>query len=54
MAEEHFNFRHEADRARVPQYTHHQYLGWQECNGGLKKMNRRVKSIQEYPSQSLS
>ena len=41
MAEEDHNFRHGADRARVPQYTHHQYLGWQECDGGLKKMSRR-------------
>jgi hypothetical protein len=43
MAEEDHNFRHRADRARVPQYTHHQYLGWQpeECDGGLKEMSRR-------------
>jgi hypothetical protein len=41
MAEEDHNFRHGADRARLPQYTHHQYLGWQECDGGLKKMSRR-------------
>ena len=41
MAEEDHNFRHGADRARLPQYTHHQYLGWQECDGGLKKMRRR-------------
>ena len=57
MAEEDHNFRHGADRARVPQYTHHQYLGWQECDGGLKKMSRRhwfrVNSIQADPSQSL-
>ncbi len=30
--EEDHNFRHGADRARVPQYTHHQYLGWLECD----------------------
>ncbi len=41
MAEEDHNFRHGADRARLLQYTHHQYLGWQECDGGLKKMSRR-------------
>jgi len=41
MAEEDHNFRHGAERARLPQYTHHQYLGWQECDGGLKKMSRR-------------
>jgi hypothetical protein len=37
MAEQDYNFRHRADRARVQQYTHNQYLGWQECDGGLKK-----------------
>jgi hypothetical protein len=41
MAEEDHNFRHGADRARVLQYTHNQYLGWQECDGGLKKMSQR-------------
>ncbi len=41
MAEEDHNFRHGADNARLPQYTYHQYLGWQECDGGLKKMSRR-------------
>ncbi len=41
MAEEDHNFRHGTDRARLPQYTHHQYLGWQECDGGLKKLSRR-------------
>ncbi len=40
MAEEDHNFRHGADRARVQQYTHHQYLVWQECDGGLKKLSR--------------
>ncbi len=41
MAEEDHNLRHGAERARLLQYTHHQYLGWQECDGGLKKMSRR-------------
>jgi hypothetical protein len=41
MAEEDHNFRHEKGRAGVPQYTHHQNLGWQECDGGLKKLSRR-------------
>ncbi len=39
MAEEDHKFRYGADRARVQQYTHHQYLGWQECDGVLKKMS---------------
>ncbi len=41
MAEEDLDFRHGADRASLPQYTHHQYLGWQECDGGLKKLSWR-------------
>jgi hypothetical protein len=57
MAEEDHNFRHGADGAREQQYTYHQHLGWQECDGGLKKMSRRylfqVNSIQTDPSQSL-
>ena len=28
VAEEDHNFRHGANRARLPQYTHHQYLGF--------------------------
>ncbi len=57
MAEEDHNYRHGADRARLLQYTHQQYLGWQECDGRLKKMSRRhwfrVNSIHADPSQSL-
>ncbi len=30
--EEDCYFRHGADRARVPQYTHHLYLCWLECD----------------------
>ena len=42
MEEKDLNFRHGADRgAKVPQFAHHQYLGWHEYDGGPKKLSRR-------------
>ena len=42
MEEEDHNFSHGADNgAKVQQYAHHQYLGWQECDGGPKKLSLR-------------
>ena len=41
-----------------PQFTLHQYLGWQECDGGLKKLEQATLDsesirVQLTPSHSL-